>query len=310
MALPINLDWPRPCGSPIFGWAPGAQGVARLSVSAIDCALPLFVPADRPERIRRALASGADAVIVDLEDAVAPHAKAGARRSLAGALREAPPGPACVLLRVNASGTGWRDDDLAAAAALPIHGLVVPKAEDRSDIAAVKRSAAGRLPIVALIESAVGLRAVYDIAAEADRLAFGSVDFSSDLGCDHSREALLLARSEIVLASRLARLPAPLDGVTLTINDDEATRSDARYAASLGFGGKLLIHPAQIAPARRGLAPSESERTWAQRVIASAGDGSASAVDGAMVDAPVLARARAILKRFDAILSGDDPHGP
>lgn len=280
-----------------------------MSVAAIDCMLPLFAPADRPERFARALASGADAVIVDLEDAVAPGAKAAARQGLAKALRGVQPNAACLLLRINAKATPWHDEDLAAAAELPIHGIVLPKAEAGGDVVAVKRALAGRLPVVALVESAAGLQAVYDIAAEADRLAFGSVDFSGDLGCEHSREALLMARSQIVLSSRLARLPAPLDGVTLAIKDDEATQSDARYAVSLGFGGKLLIHPAQIAPARRGFAPTESERAWARRVVDSAGDGSAAMVDGAMVDAPVLARARAILNRCDAISNGDDPRG-
>jgi citrate lyase subunit beta / citryl-CoA lyase len=281
-----------------------------VSALTIDCMLPLFVPADRPERIARALVSGADAVIVDLEDAVAPEAKATARNGLVDVLREAPPAAVGLLLRINARGTAWHDNDLAIAAALPIHGIVLPKVEDRGDVAAAKLGLTRCLPVIALIESAAGMRAVYDIASQADRLAFGSIDFSNDLGCDHCREALLLARSEIVVASRVARLPAPLDGVTLSINDDDTTQADARYAVSLGFGGKLLIHPAQIAPARRGLTPSESDRAWAQRIVGSAGDGSAAAIDGAMVDPPVLARARAILRRFNAFSTGDDPRGP
>ena len=278
-----------------------------MSASAIDAVLPLFVPADRPERIARALGSGADAVIVDLEDAVAPSAKEAARRGLAEVLRETS-GAARLLPRINARATIWFDDDLAAAAALPLHGIVLPKAESRDDIAAVKRRLGRDMPVVALIETATGLYAVHDVAAEAGRLAFGSVDFSSDLGCEHARDALLFARAQIVLASRLARLPPPLDGVTLAIKDEEAAEAEARYASSLGFGGKLLIHPAQIAPARRGFAPSESEIAWARRVIAAAGDGSATAVDGAMIDAPVLARAHAIEKRF-AMISGDDSRG-
>ena len=278
-----------------------------MSASAIDVILPLFVPADRPERVARALTSGADAVIVDLEDAVAPSAKDAARRGLADVLRGAS-GAARLLLRINAKGTLWFNDDLAAAAAVPLHGIVLPKAESGDDIAAMKRHLGRHMPIIALIETASGLHAIHKIAAQADRLAFGSVDFSNDLGCEHSRDALLFARAQIVLASRLARLPPPLDGVTLAIKNEETAEADARYAASLGFGGKLLIHPAQIAPARRGFAPSETELAWARRVIAAAGDGSAAAVDGAMVDAPVLARARAIEKRY-AMISGDDSHG-
>ncbi len=277
-----------------------------MSASAIDVVLPLFVPADRAERIARALVSGADAVIVDLEDAVSPNAKDAARRGLAAVLRQTSAG-ARLLLRINARATPWFDDDIAAAAVLPLDGIVLPKAESRDDVAETKRHIGSR-PVIALIETARGLHAIDDIATAADRLAFGSVDFSSDLGCEHARDALLFARSRIALASRVAGLPPPLDGVTLAIKDEAATEADARYASSLGFGGKLLIHPAQIAPARRGFAPSESELTWARRVLAACGDGSAAAIDGAMVDAPMLARARAIEKRF-AMISGDDSRG-
>ena len=149
---------------------------------------------------------------------------------------------------------------------------------------------------IALIESARGLAAARDIARACGRLAFGSVDFAADLGCAHTREALLLARLELVLASRLAGLPAPLDGVTTAIHDDALVESDARHAAELGFGGKLLIHPKQVAAALRGFAPGEAEIAWARRVLAAGGDG-AVAVDGMMIDAPVRLRAERILSR-------------
>jgi citrate lyase subunit beta/citryl-CoA lyase len=112
----------------------------------------------------------------------------------------------------------------------------------------------------------------------------------------HLREALLLARSELVLASRLGGLAAPLDGVTASLGDGQLAEDDARYAAELGFGGKLCIHPAQIAPVKRGFEPSAVEIAWAERVLAAADDG-AAVVDGAMVDAPVRARARRIMAR-------------
>ena len=126
-------------------------------------------------------------------------------------------------------------------------------------------------------------------------LAFGSIDFCADLGCAHTRAALSAARCEIVLASRLAGIGAPLDGVTTAIDDAAAIESDARHARELGFGGKLLIHPRQVAPALAGLMPDAAEIEWARRVVAAA-DG-ASRVDGAMVDAPVRLRAEAILSR-------------
>lgn len=255
--------------------------------------LHLFVPADRPERFAKACASGADAVIIDLEDAVAPPAKemarAGLKNALAGLVSDA-----AILLRVNARATPWHGDDIRVAAELPIAGVMLPKVETSAEIDDLRPRLPGK-SVVALIESANGLAAAAQIAGAADQIAFGSVDFASDLGSAHSREALLFARSQIVMAARVAGQPPPIDGVTLSIKDDAATESDARYALSLGFGGKLLIHPSQVAPARRGLAPSEVEKAWAERILGVARDGSAVQVEGEMVDAPVLARARRIL---------------
>lgn len=262
-------------------------------------ALALFVPADRPDRFPKALASGADAVIIDLEDAVSPDRKGAARAALSGA-RDLLSGAASrVLVRVNAVGTPWHRDDLAAASALPLAGIVLPKAESAADVAGAARAAG--VPAVALVESARGLAAARDTARAAARLAFGSIDFAGDLGCAHSREALLGARGELVLASRLAGLAGPLDGVTTATGDAAAVEDDARHAAGLGFAGKLLIHPAQVLPARAGLMPSADERAWAERVLAAGRDGGAVAVDGAMVDAPVRLRAEGIVRRADAM---------
>lgn len=258
--------------------------------------LPLFLPADRPDRYAKAFAAGADAVILDLEDAVAPGGKDAARAALLAA-RDAIAAAACpVLVRVNAEGSPWQAEDLAAAAALPLAGLVLPKAESAEAVAAAGRAAGGR-PVLALIESARGVAAARDIARAAARLAFGSIDLAADLGCADAREPLLAFRSETVLASRLAGRPAPLDGVTPGYRDPAPVEAEAREAATLGFGGKLLIHPAQVAPARAGFGPTAAEVAWAGRVLAAARDGRAVAVDGAMVDAPVRLRAEAILRR-------------
>ncbi len=262
-------------------------------------ALALFVPADRPERFLKALASGADAVILDLEDAVSPDRKGAARAALADARDVLDGAAGRVLVRVNAVGTPWHRDDLSAAAAFPLAGVVLPKAESAADVAEAARVAG--VPAVALIESARGLAAVRDTARAAARLAFGSIDFAGDLGCAPSREALLGARAELVLASRLAGLAGPLDGVTTAYGDAAAVEDDARYGSLLGFAGKLLIHPAQVAPARAGFLPSTEERAWAERVLAGGRDGGAVAVDGAMVDAPVRLRAETILRRVDAM---------
>lgn len=267
-----------------------------------DCSLFLFVPADRPERIPKAVAAGADAVIIDLEDAVAPHNKPSARRGLADALAglEA---IVPIFVRINAIGTAWHAEDTAMVSALDIAGVVLPKAESAADIRSVRSGLGVQMQVIALVETARGLGAADEIAAHADRIAFGSVDFATDLGCAHVRDALLLARSRLVLAARLAERPAPIDGVTLSIKDEAKIEDDARYGAALGLRGKLLIHPNQITPARRGIAPTAQEVDWASRVVDGVADGAARAVDGAMVDAPVLARAQQILRSRDRLLN-------
>lgn len=163
-----------------------------------------------------------------------------------------------VLVRVNAAGTPWHEADLAACAALLLAAIMMPKAETAAGVAHAAK-ASGH-PVLALIETVWGLRAIDAIAEAATRLAFGSIDFGSidcaaDIGADHVRESLLLARSLLVVASRATDRPAPLDGVTIAINDAEALSGDCRHARALGMGGKLLIHPAQVPGARQAFAP-------------------------------------------------------
>jgi citrate lyase subunit beta/citryl-CoA lyase len=277
--------------------------ISLMNVSIDSLSLLLFVPADRPERFAKAASAGADAIIIDLEDAVAPAQKVAARNGLAAALGGLSSGPVPIFVRINAIGTEWHADDLEALDGLTIAGIVLPKAESAAGVDMVRRRI-GIGKLIAIIESARGLAMAEDIATAADRLAFGSIDFAADLGCAHNREALLLARSRIVLAARLAGKPAPIDGVTQVIRDEEEIEADARYGVSLGFSGKLLIHPAQIAPARKGMAPTEQDIEWAMKVMAGTQDGAAVAVDGAMVDAPVLARARQIIGARNKFLNG------
>lgn len=263
-----------------------------MAVTSIDPIAPLFVPATRPERFEKAARSGADAVIVDLEDAVPADAKPKARDALTVDFTRLP-----VVVRINGVGTPWHAEDLEAVARLPFAAVMVPKAESAVTLAAIA-SVINR-PIIALIETAVGLAAARSIAAVRNvrTLAFGSIDFCADVGCAHLREVLLLARSEIVLASRLAGKSPPIDGVTTVIDDAELAADDARHARAMGFGGKLCIHPKQIGPVLKGFSPDAGELEWAKRVLAS-GEG-ATAVEGAMVDAPVRLRARRILAQAE-----------
>ena len=259
----------------------------------------LFVPGDRPDRFGKALAAGAGAVIVDLEDAVAPDAKDAARESLLHWLSRA---SAQVLVRVNAADTPWFADDLALCGHASVAGVVLPKAERRSDLAHASAIAAGKR-LYPLIESAAGYEAMRTIAGApgVERLVFGSIDFQVDLGIGGDDDGLLVFRSQMVLASRLAHLRAPVDGVTVAIDDEAALAADAARARRLGFGAKLCIHPKQVAVVERAFAPSEAELDWARRVVdaAARAKGGAFAIDGRMVDKPVMLRARAILDDAD-----------
>jgi citrate lyase subunit beta / citryl-CoA lyase len=207
----------------------------------------LFVPADRPERLAKALASGAGAVIVDLEDAVAPAAKAAAREALLDGLarhgaQAAPmptpvPAPVPVLVRINAAGTEPFQADLAALRRAPpgaVQGLVVPKAESAAMLEHIHHGSGG-LPILPLIETATGFDRVKLItrAAGVQRLVFGSIDFQLDCGIEEGDDGteLLFVRSQLVLASRLARLAAPVDGVTPTLDDPARVEREARPGA-------------------------------------------------------------------------------
>ena len=258
-------------------------------------ALFLFVPADRPDRWAKAFAAGTDAVILDLEDGVAASAKPGARRALREGRDAIDAAPCPILVRVNARSSDDYSLDLDSVRDLGLAGVMLAKAETAADVEAT--SAATRAPVVALIETARGLAAARLIAAACARIAFGSIDFAADLGTAHTPAALASARSELVLASRLADRPAPIDGVTTSVKDPDLVRADAAHACELGFSGKLLIHPAQIAPAMDGFRPSDDVVAWAERILSARGALGAAAVDGAMVDAPVFLRAEQILRR-------------
>lgn len=254
----------------------------------------LFVPGDRPERIAKARASGADAVIIDLEDAVAPAGKVAARDAVAGALDALQP----VVLRINGADTAWFADDARMAAHPGVGAVMLPKAVLADTIAAL-RATCGAKPVLALVETAAGMANLAALAhAEGvSRLVFGSVDFQLDTDIADDDLALLPFRMQLVLASRVAGLPSPVDGVTTAFDDEARIAAEARRARSLGFGAKLCIHPRQVALTNAAFSASAEQLAWARRVVDAAGaaGGAAVAVDGKMVDAPVLARARRLL---------------
>ncbi len=256
----------------------------------------LFVPATRIERVPKAFASGAHAVIVDLEDAVAPADKRAARDMVARGC----PNAQSVLIRVNGPDTEWFEDDVKLCGELRALGVVVSKAETPEQL----RHVASQLPagalILPLVETARGYANIVTLCAVSgvQRLMFGNIDFQLDLGIDGNRDELLYFRSGIVLASRLANVQPPVDGVTVDIENVERVQDDTFYAKRLGFGGKLCIHPRQIALVNACFSPTADEIAWAQRVVDAAGvaDGGAVQVDGKMVDRPVLLKAQGILR--------------
>jgi citrate lyase subunit beta/citryl-CoA lyase len=256
----------------------------------------LFVPGDRPDRFAKASASGADLVIIDLEDAVAPERKHQARQHVMAWLSEG--GKAMV--RVNAIRTEYFAPDCDALVGVGhLLGLVVPMAEDPDALGLLASRVGADVPILAQIETACGLAQAPELAAVVGvaRLAIGHLDLAAELGCAPGREPLLFARSSIVLASRLADLPGPIDSVTSALDDPSVCGDDATYAKTLGFTGKFAIHPSQVSAINTAFDPTESEVAWALRLLEAVGDGGAVRLDSEMIDGPVISWARTLLAR-------------
>ena len=257
----------------------------------------LFVPGDRPDRFEKAMATGADHVILDLEDAVRPEAKAAARQAILGASLDW----RRVVVRINDAASPFFMDDLRFLASFSGAVVMVPKTESPGTLTKVAENLGRPTELLPQIETVRGLEAVPEILAHpaARRAAFGHLDFALDLGAAPDWDALLYARSRLVALSRLAGALPPVDSVTTDVKDETRLKADAEAARRLGFGGKLLIHPAQVAPAAEVFLPSAVERDWARRVLAVVAQGAAGAVavDGKMIDRPVEEAARRILAR-------------
>ena len=263
----------------------------------------LFVPGNRPERFEKAARSGADAVVLDLEDSVPLSAKQEARQAIAQAwpLLQALGLP--LVLRINPEASAaWRDD-LALLNDLPgLAALMVPKAESSQTLGNLHFHFKG-VHLLPLIETAAGAHHLHAIAQSpgVQRLALGHIDFMADTGiqCSEDENELAPLRFAITMATRLANLPPAIDGVTVQTQDVARLTADTQRAQRFGFGGKLCIHPSQIAPVHAAFAPTEAELQWAKRVIevdATSG-GAAVQLDGRMVDAPVVLAAKQVLER-------------
>ncbi len=295
----------------------------------------LFAPGSDARKLEKAFASAADGVVCDLEDAVAPPDKEAARAVTAAAVRAVsepaphpsgwgdvpPPSPSSVppksapggddsvpirarparFVRVNGAGTDWFEGDLALAATLELDGIVLPKASPE----ALDALGADGPPVVAIVETAVGLRQAFEIASKprVAALLLGSVDLGAEVGLETRADGqeLLYARSKISFDSAAAGRRGPFDVVHLDFADTAGLEAQCRLARSLGFRGKASIHPGQVETINAVFSPSEQEVEWARAVV-DAFEGQSEgvlAVNGTMVDKPVVDRARRILAEAD-----------
>ena len=261
----------------------------------------LFVPGNRPDRFAKACAAGADRVIIDLEDAVPPPEKAAARKAVAAWLDPVHP----VLVRVNSAVTEWFAADAALCRQPGVDAVLLPKTEEPRHVDRLHEIAGGTLPVLPMIETAGGFSNALEIARErsAIRLVFGALDFQLDLGIQGDIDELLYFRSQLVLVSRLAAIAPPVDGINTEIDDPDRLCAATLRAVRLGFGGKLCIHPKQIAHVNACFRPTEEDIAWAKRVMkaAAASQGAAVAAGGELVDRPIIVRAERILRDADGI---------
>jgi len=272
----------------------------------------LFVPGVRPDRFSKAMASGADAVIFDLEDSVEASRKAEGRRAIeeffAASSRAAVQAPAR-FVRVNAATSAWFAEDLALVATLGADAVVLPKVERAEDVTAAATSR-GERAIVPLIETPRGVLNAEHIAVAhpaTPAVLFGAEDLTAAMGIARTiaGEELLYARTHVALAAAAAGVDA-IDAVFIDLDDAAGLRRDAERARALGFRGKMAVHPSQVPVINEVFTPTPDEVERARRIVA-AFDASQAAgeavlrLDGRMVDAPVVARARRVLEMTSGV---------
>jgi len=279
----------------------------------------LFTPGNRLDMLEKAVHSGTDAVIVDLEDSVSLHNKPAARDNLSSL----PESPVPYYVRTNAVETGLLWDDVIAAGQAPVVGVIIPKAEDPQVISQIHGALTatektsgkpeGSMTVIPLIESGLGVRLTYEMAKASDRVEcvmFGGGeqgDLVADLGVEWTPEGtgLMQARSQTLLSSRAAGVPYPMEAVFMDFRNPDGLRVECELARRLGYVGKVAIHPAQIPVINDVFTPSAEVVEYQKRVLAAfeeaEAQGSASiALDGKMVDYAVARVARAIIARAEA----------
>jgi citrate lyase subunit beta/citryl-CoA lyase len=281
----------------------------------------LFSPGDQPELLHKAPLSGADVVVFDLEDAVAPERKSDAREAVRSVLADPSFDPDCeVCVRVNPVGVA-ADADLDAVldgdASDAVDAVMLPKTADADDVRTLDglvdehdRS----LPVLALVETAAGVLHAAEIAAAdpTDALVFGAEDLAADLGATRTEDGteVLYAREHAVLAASAADVDA-VDTVYTDFEDTAGLREETAFAAELGYDGKMAIHPAQVDPINEAFTPDGDRVEWARKVLAAkeeadAADAGVFHVEGEMVDAPLVAQAERVVERARAAGAIDD----
>jgi citrate lyase subunit beta / citryl-CoA lyase len=278
-------------------------------MSEVPVIAPLYVPGDRPDRFAKAMASDADAIIIDLEDAVAPSAKSSARQAAleyAAQVRAKP-----VYVRINAPGSDWFDADLRAVACAPgLRGLRIPKVERPEQVRVIGTALEPRpIEVHCVIESAAGLEAAFEIATAhpaVSGVSLGEADLSGDLNVT-DEAGLAWARGRIVVAARAASLPPPLMSVFANIADLDGLRESCATGRRLGFLGRTLIHPRQAPDVLGAFAPTAAEVESAMGVLAGlsqaadSGRGTAVLAGGRFVDRAMARSARRVLAVHEAV---------
>lgn len=274
----------------------------------------LFVPGNRADMIEKAARYGADALILDLEDGVAPAAKARAREIVGAALDQGFPDDLHIFIRINGTASGFLEEDLRGALRSRVDGVCLPKCDGPEEVLAMDARLQlledqwgvirGRLRVIPMIETARGVLNAPAIARCHDRIAavgFGAEDFTADIGVARTREGreVGFARAAVSLAAHAAGVD-PLDGIYADFRDVEGLRADTASARMLGYMGKMVIHPSQVLPVNAAFAPSSAEADHARRILAAFEEAQArgagiAVVDGAMVDRPVVLRAQRVL---------------
>jgi len=275
----------------------------------------LYVPGSNSRALEKARGLPADGLILDLEDAVAPDAKENARAIVATALADGGYGRRELVLRVNALDTPWGHADLTAAATMPIDAVLLPKVEsaDRVRLTVSLLDTLGapeRIPVWCMLETSLGILYAREIAAASPRLAalvLGTSDLTKDLHALSTRDRLpLLASLGLATLAARAHGLAILDGVHLDLSDDEGFVASCRQGRELGFDGKTLIHPKQIAPANAAFAPSAEEVAWSRRIIAAHAEAAAAGkgvvlVDGRLIETLHVENARRLVALAEEI---------